>query len=85
MAKFTFLEVHLDGAELTANAPGSGVGSDREPDISVGEVGDEEASSGRGRWFAALFGLVFLIAVAVLVKKKAGGGSEPVPELEGRE
>jgi hypothetical protein len=86
MAKFTFLEVHLDGAEFTANAPGSKLDeSDDEPDIEVGDVGDEESSAGKGKWVAALVGLLFLVAVAVVAKQKLGGDDEPVPELADRE
>lgn len=86
MAKFTFLEVHLDGAEFSANAPGSKMGSsDEDPDISVGDVGDEESSSGKGKWVAALVGLVFLVAVAFVAKQKFGSAEDPVPELAGRE
>jgi hypothetical protein len=90
MAKFTFLEVHLDGAEFTANAPLSNSGgeageSDDEPDIEIGEVGDEESSAGKGKWVAALVGLLFLVAVAVVAKQKLGGDDEPVPELADRE
>ena len=55
MAKFTFLEVHLDGAEFTANAPGSKVGgADDEPDIEAyaaaadGLVVDTAGESGAG-------------------------------------
>lgn len=84
MAKFTFLEVHLDGAEFTANAPlsnsGGGEEGEADPDIEVGEVGDEEPG-GKGKWVAALVGLVFLVVVAAAAKKKLGGSDE-VPELE---
>lgn len=86
MAKFTLLEIHLDGAEFTANAPFSDSGeSDDSPDIEVGEVGDEESSGGPS-WLPAVVGLVFLVVVAVVAKKKLGGSDEdePVPELEGR-
>lgn len=83
MAEFTFLEVHLDGASLTANAPFSGGtgGGDEDPDVEVGSVGEEEGGS-RKPWLAALVGLLFLVVVAVLAKKKLGGRSDPVPELD---
>ena len=87
MAKFTFLEVHLDGAEFSANTPlgTAGGDADDDPDISVGEVGDEEESSGKGKWVAALVGLVFLVAVAFVAKQKFGSDDDPVPELADRE
>ncbi|WP_255149382.1 hypothetical protein [Halorarius halobius] len=86
MVKLTFLEVHLDGAEFTANAPLSDSGGDGDgPDIEVGEAGDEQSGGGK-RWVGALVGLLFLVAVAVVAKKQLGGSDdEPVPELQGRE
>ncbi|WP_255195758.1 hypothetical protein [Halorarius litoreus] len=88
MAKFTFLEVHLDGAKFTANAPGGKIEEpDEEPEVSVGEVGDEASSSGKGKWVAALVGLLFLVAVAAVAKKKLGGDADDpeIPELADRE
>jgi hypothetical protein len=87
MAKFTLLEINLDGAQLTANAPFSD-GSEH-PDALPGDAakGDattaeaEEGEAGTKRpWLAALVGLLFLAVLAVLAKKKLGGGSDD-PEV----
>lgn len=85
MVEFTFLEVHLDGSDFSATAPfgkttSTGDESDG-PDVRVGSVGDEPSGS-RAPLFAAVVGLVFLVVVAALAKKKFGGSSDPVPGLD---
>jgi hypothetical protein len=72
MTKITFFELHLDGAEFTANAPGTGADEADEADVAVGAT-DESGGSP----LIALLGLVVLVGVAVAVKKLLGGDSEP--------
>jgi hypothetical protein len=79
MAKFTFLEINLDGAQLTANAPFSD-GSEH-PDAIPGDADEgaataDDDSSGTRPWLAAFIGLLFLVVVAVLAKKRFGGANE---------
>ena len=73
MAEFTFLELHLEDSNLTANAPYSrgetGAGSDGEPTV-------DSAGSRKGTVFALLVGLGFSIAVAYLVRKKLSKGDD---------
>jgi hypothetical protein len=67
MAEFTFLKLQFDDASLSANAPFSG--SDTE---------DEEDDEDSGGVLPYLLGLVFLVVVAVVVKKfLSGDGPEP--------
>jgi len=69
MAKFTLLELHFDDSTLTANAPYSR----GEKEITAGDepVDEPEADgSNAGAVFAALIGLVFLVAVAYVVKTR---------------
>lgn len=67
MVEFTFLEIHLDDSSLTANAPYS----HGEKDVVAGdEPPDEDGGSKKGGALAAIIGLVFLVAVAYLAKKK---------------
>lgn len=81
MAKFTFLEVHLEGSSLTANAP---FGADERDEAaekasvdrgatsrpeSVPEPDDENAEGGGRRGVGIVVGLVFLVAVALAVRK----------------
>lgn len=71
MVDVTFLELHLDDSNLTANAPYS----DRKKRITSSD--DAPAEGGRaskGSAVAALIGLVFLVAVTVVVKRKFLGG-----------
>ena len=70
MAKFTILELHLDDASFSASAPFSG-GKEVE---AADQPPEEEESSGKGKLVAALIGLVFLVAVAYVVRTKVLGG-----------
>ncbi|AJF26987.1 hypothetical protein JZX76_04520 [Haloarcula hispanica] len=77
MAEFTLLELHLDGAEFTANAPFSSTDDDDESERKsrwsrsrTDEQSDEtdvEADGGRnvGRFALAVFGAVALVAVVL--------------------
>ncbi|WP_276271854.1 hypothetical protein [Haloarcula litorea] len=79
MAKFTLLEVHLDGAEFTANAPGvDGAGSDTEN----GESGDDEGDGGTGGLPLAALLLLALTVVAVVAVSKLLGHDEDEDALE---
>lgn len=72
MAEFTFLEIHFDEADLTANAPYSHGEKDVVPD-------DEPAAdtdSRSGTVFALLVGLFFLAAIAYLVRNRLLGDDE---------
>lgn len=67
MVELTFLEIHLDDSNLTANAPYS----HGEKDVVAGEEPAEESGgSKKASALAAIVGLVFLAAVAYLAKKK---------------
>ncbi|WP_436931852.1 hypothetical protein [Halosimplex halobium] len=87
MAKFTFLEVHLDGAEFMANAPFSGAESAEEAeglaDLSLGSGEDgDEAGEATDEGGASPFGIVFafvgLVVLAVAFRRILGGSGEPV-------
>lgn len=80
MAKFTLLELHLDGSTFTANTP---FGTDAELPEDAATDGDAADDGGSRRWLAALVGLLFLAVLAVLAKKKFGGdGAETLDDLE---
>lgn len=67
MAKFTLLELHFDDSTVTANAPYS-LG---EKEIGAGdEPPEEDGGSKKGAVFAALIGLLFLVVVAYVAKRK---------------
>jgi hypothetical protein len=76
MTKITFFEFHLDGAEFTANAPGSG---QEEADEAGVETAVDSDESGAGP-LLALVGLVLLVGLVVAAKKLLGGDSELSPE-----
>ena len=67
MVDITLFELHLDGSEFTANAPGVGL-TDEEPDESDG--------GGAPLGLFAILALVVLVVAAVAVKKFAGGDDE---------
>ncbi len=69
MAKFTFLEIHFDDSEFTATATAPfGPG---EKDVEAGGAAPEpEDGSKSGAALAAVVGLVFLIGVAYLAKRR---------------
>lgn len=81
MVDITFFEVHLDDPTLTANTPFSqGQKTVRAGD---GPSGESSSSSSKGKLIGALIGLVFLAAVAFVVRKKVrGGGDAEEEELE---
>ena len=84
MAEFTFLELHLDGAEFTANAPFSAADDDDESERKslwsrsqrekASDETDAEGGSGPsiGRIALAVLGVV---AVVALVLRLYFGGS----------
>ena len=73
MAEFTFLKLQFDDASFSANAPFSASG---EGDAEADEGGDEEDDDSSSL-LPLVLGLVFLVAVAVVVKKLLGGDAEP--------
>ena len=76
MVDITLFELHLDGAEFTANAPNGGLlGEDR--------ASDESDSGGAPLGLVAVLALVALVGAAVVMKKR-GGSAEPSP-IEGVE
>jgi len=70
MVDITLFELHLDGAEFTANAPDSGL-----PGESDGEESD---SGGAPLGLFAVLALVVLVVVAVAVKKMGGSDDDAV-------
>lgn len=77
MVNITLFELHLDDSNLTTNTPFSGRKKEVE---AAGEPPGSESSS-KGKLVGALVGVVFLAAVAFVVRKKViGGGSDPEGE-----
>jgi len=76
MVEFTFLELHVEDSDLTANAPYSY----GEKDVDAGGDPPDDDASGRGRVVAAFVGLCFLVAVAYLVRTRVLGGDEEASE-----
>jgi hypothetical protein len=85
MVELTFLEVHFEDADLTANAPYSYGETDDAP-----SEGPTASGSRGGTILALLVGLVFSVALAYLARKKVfggdngdgdGEGSDSVPDL----
>ena len=72
MAEFTFLKLQFDDASFSANAPFSASG---EAEVETGEEDDDDGES--RRILPLLVGLVFLVVLAVVVKKFLGGSSDP--------
>ena len=68
MVKFTFLEIHLEDSDFTANAP-YGYG---EKNIEAGDdpPSEPDDASRKGAAVAAVAGVVFLAVVAYLVKQR---------------
>jgi hypothetical protein len=68
MVKLTFLEVHLEGSSLTANAPFT----DREAPTGAPEPEAESAGPGGGgrRGVAVVVVLLFLLALAALARRR---------------
>jgi len=76
MAKFTFLELHLDDATITNNAPYSGAESATEEDAA-----DEAAEDG-DRSLLGLVALALVLAVgATVVARALSSGDEAMDEL----
>jgi hypothetical protein len=73
MAKFTFLEVHFTDSELSAT---KGYESGEKAVTASDEPLEEDGESGSkaGGAIAAIVGLVFLVAVAYVVKTKVLDG-----------
>ena len=80
MAKFTLLEVHLDGSEVTANAPFSTKRDAESPTESESAPVDVETpadeSDGVGGPGAVILGLVVLVVAVVVLRRLLGGDSE---------
>ena len=68
MVDITLFELHLDGSEFTANAPGVGGSDEAETDRDDG---------GAPLGPLAVLALVVLVVVAVAAKKLRGGDDEP--------
>lgn len=91
MDKFTLFELHVhDGMEFSATntAPAIGRSDDDERDEAVDAAGDDDRdhdeSEGRAVGSRGLLvGLVFLVALAVVVRTLRGGGADlEVAELD---
>lgn len=73
MVKLTFLEVHLEGSSVTANAPFS----DRDEEPTAAPESEPEAdagSAGGRRGVAVVVGLLFLLALAALARRRLADG-----------
>jgi len=78
--KFTFIELHLDGdhqfgPQTIGDALPIGETEPALEDETDADETDAESSSSKGV-IGAIVGLVFLVVVAVAVKKYRGGGDE---------
>ncbi|MFB6141328.1 MAG: hypothetical protein ABEJ26_12955 [Halosimplex sp.] len=89
MAKFTFLEVHLDGADITANAPFSQGESPEDAGdlggLSFGgddESGEAEPTGGSdgSSPLPVVLAVVGLVLGIVVIRRILGGSGEPVLE-----
>jgi hypothetical protein len=71
MVELTFLELHFHDSDLSAQyGPG-------EKEVTAAErSGEDPSGSSKGKLLAALVGLVFLAAVAYLVKQRRSDGIE---------
>ncbi|WP_209452125.1 hypothetical protein [Halosimplex halophilum] len=92
MAKFTLLEVHLDGAEFTANAPYSEAEPDEGADgfgaLPFGEDETDEATAtdeGGTNPFGIVLTFAGMILAVVALRRILGGSGEPVLETGGSE
>ena len=85
MVDLTVLEVHLDGAELTANAPFS----DKPKPTSGGSAGsvfgngeesemEAEGSSGGASPLVSVVAFLGLVVLTVVLRRVLGGSSESV-------
>ncbi|MFC7141958.1 hypothetical protein ACFQMA_19235 [Halosimplex aquaticum] len=80
MVDITLLEVHLDGAEFTANAPGSGVRSGDTDERDESGLGGGSGPDGGSNPLPTLIAFVGLVAVVVLVRRILRGSGEPTLE-----
>ena len=90
MARFTFLEVHFDGAEFTANAPFSSAQTPEDAPglggLPLGAEGDESAESqdageesgGLGAVPVVLSVLGLALVLVLVLRRILGGSGEPV-------
>jgi len=74
MVDITLFELHLDGAEFTANAPNSGVLDDEDVEESEG--------GGAPLGLFAVLALVVLVVAAVAAKKLGGGDEDTALDEE---
>ncbi|WP_324662456.1 hypothetical protein [Haloarcula sediminis] len=75
MVDITLFELHLDGSEFTANAPGVGESDEAETDT--------DDSGGAPLGLLAVLALVVLVVVAVAAKKLRGGDdASPLDDVE---
>ncbi|MFB6151688.1 MAG: hypothetical protein ABEJ40_07775 [Haloarculaceae archaeon] len=72
MVEFTFLEVHLDGAEFTANAPFADRSEAAETEEAESGVAGED--DGGFDPLPALLALGVLVLVVAVIRKLVGGG-----------
>lgn len=80
MVNITLFEVHVDDAMASLSTGGSGSdGGADEPAVFAGE--EAEDGDAGPPVAAAVVGLVFALAVALVVRKFVLGGSEESPEL----
>jgi ABC-type cobalt transport system substrate-binding protein len=68
VTEFTLLKFQLDDASFSANAPFGG--SDEDADVEVEEEDDS------GSIVPFFVGLLFLVAIAAVARKKLGGSEE---------
>lgn len=80
MAKFTFLEIHLDDSTVTASAPFKP--GEKEVTASEEPPEDDTGGSTKASAIAALVGLTFLAVVAYVAKRKFLDGEEFDEEIE---
>jgi len=87
MAKFTLLEVHLDGSEFTANAPYSkseDEAADGFDGLPFGESDDETAETATDDGGTNPFGIALtfagMILAVVALRRVLGGSGESVLE-----
>ena len=74
MVDITLFELHLDGSEFTANAPGVGT-SEEEPD-------DSDSGGAPLGLVAGLVLVVFVVVAAVAVRKRGGDQESPLGDGE---
>jgi hypothetical protein len=77
MVEITVLEIHLDDSEFTANASAP-FGPGEKEVAAGGDPPDPDADSRSGAALAVL-GLVFLVAVAYVAKRRFLDGGDETP------